>query len=296
MSKDYPIDIEKVIPQSGNSFLAVHYSKPYFAAPLHRHEEYELIYIEEGNGLSLVGDNIRKLKSGDFMLIGSNLPHLWLSSDEHYTKNTTLVSRSTYAQFKTDIFPKNIQHIPEMARIYCLLNESSRGLYFTQCEDSSCVIKSFMKLPGKKGIKRLISLYDILDRLATDIPYEYIASDSYEEDSSANSAHSSIHSIINYINCNYQEQITLNDIAEEANMHPAAICRIFKKSTGKKIFDYICELRINHATKLLVNSDLPIKRIAYDCGYNYISFFNKQFKALKKMSPTEYRAMFKRHI
>lgn len=91
---------EKVEKKLGSSFSVISYSNPYFAAPLHIHPEYELILIEEGTGLSFVGDSIRKLQPGDFMLIGSNLPHLWLSGDEYYNEGNCLVSRSIYTQFK----------------------------------------------------------------------------------------------------------------------------------------------------------------------------------------------------
>ena len=75
---------EKVEKRKGTSFSVVSYTNPYFAAPLHIHPEYELILIEEGKGLSFVGDSIQELSPGDFMLIGKNLPHLWLSADEYY--------------------------------------------------------------------------------------------------------------------------------------------------------------------------------------------------------------------
>lgn len=95
--------IEKVERKHGSSFSVIAYTNPYFAAPLHIHPEYELILIEEGGGLNFVGDSIRKMQVGDFMFIGSNLPHLWLSSDEYYEAGTTLKSRSIYTQFNVDI-------------------------------------------------------------------------------------------------------------------------------------------------------------------------------------------------
>lgn len=288
------INIEKVIPKYGNSFLAVHYSNKYFSAPFHRHTEYELILIEEGNGLSLVGNGIKKLAKDDFILIGSNVPHIWLSDDEYYTDNTDLLSKSTYAQFGTNIFPENMHNIPEMANIYHLLQESHKGLYFKECPELERIKKTFRKLPKKSGFKRLISLYEILNHLSTYCFYEYFVNTKYKDSLyNLQPKNEKYHRVINYLNCNYQEQLSLQDIASKAQMNPAALCRYFKNITGKTLFNYIRNLRIDYATKLLVNSNLPIKKIAYDCGYNYISFFNRQFKALKNLNPTEYRNLYR---
>ena len=99
------ISVEKVIKPVHSSFSAVCYEHTYFEAPLHIHPEYELILIEQGEGYTFVGDMTYKLAAGDFMLIGHDLPHLWLSSHEYYIKGTSLRSASVYSQFKTDIFP-----------------------------------------------------------------------------------------------------------------------------------------------------------------------------------------------
>ena len=291
MNVNVNVDIEKVTPQSGDSFVAVHYQNPYFAAPFHRHDEYELILIREGKGLSLVGNEVRKLAKGDFMLIGANLPHLWLSSDEYYKKDTPLVSRSTYAQFGPSIFPDNMETIPEMSRIRNILSDSKRGLYFHRDKEINEAIIKFLHLPEEKGVQRLVSLYSILDSLSDNSKYEYITSceDYYIPDEHSNST---IQKVITYIDCNYNEQITLDTLANVSEMHPTALCRLFKSITGKRLFDHIIECRIENATKLLINSSIPIKRIAFDCGYNYVSFFNKQFKSIKKMTPAEYRNLY----
>ena len=292
MSVHVKVDIEKVTPQTGDSFVAVHYQNPYFAAPFHRHEEYELILIREGKGLSLVGNEIRKLAKGDFMLIGANLPHLWLSSDEYYEKNSPLVSCSTYAQFGTCIFPDNMETIPEMCRIWNILRESKRGLYFHRHRDVDEAIRTFLRLPEERGVRRIISLYGILDSLSDNSKYEYMTP---SEGAGISDDHSNavIQKVMTYIDCNYNEQIMLETLANISGMHPTALCRLFKSVTGKRLFDHVSECRIENATKLLVNSNIPIKQIAFDCGYNYVSFFNKQFKHLKKMTPVEYRNMYR---
>lgn len=287
------VNTEKVTLSDDSSFIATHYQNSYFAAPLHRHQEYELIFIHEGNGLSLVGDGVRKLEPGDFMLIGANLPHLWLSADEYYEKDTTLVSRSTYAQFGKHLFFRSIQELPEMTDIKKMLRTSSRGILFHRSAETDSIVKIFCELPEKNGMRRLLSLYEILNLLSECDRYELIATSAYSFERLESSTNTNVQKVLDYINYNYNEQLTLSDIADKVQLHPTTLCRLFKETTGVRLFDKICELRIENATKLLVNTNLSVKQIAYDCGYNYVSFFNKQFKSLQKVSPVEYRKQFR---
>ncbi|WP_270712518.1 helix-turn-helix domain-containing protein [Phocaeicola coprophilus] len=91
-----------------------------------------------------------------------------------------------------------------------------------------------------------------------------------------------------FINKNYQNNIALEDIACNVGMNPSALCRYYKKHTGKRMFEYLTELRISYATKLLINKNINISQVAYDCGYNSLSHFNHQFKQVTGYTPSEY--------
>lgn len=284
------ISLEKVVPGKGSSFCAVAYENAYFAAPLHVHPEYELILIEEGQGLSFVGDSIQKLRPGDFMLIGSNLPHLWLSADEYYMPDTPLRCRSVYSQFGTAVFPVQNTLIPELTAIMALLENSRRGILFAN-EECKEVIGWFRALPFQEGFERLVGLYRILNELATCCSYRYLTSEEYEDGNSRYAEDSITKKAMDYVNKYYQNDITLDRIAGHVGMNPSALCRYFKRKTGKKLFDYVTELRVAFAAKLLINSNISISRIAYDCGYNNLSHFNRQFKSVTSTTPTEYRRL-----
>ena len=122
-----------------------------------RNPEYELILIEEGKGLSFVGDSIQDLSPGDFMLIGKNLPHLWLSADEYY-QNSGLVSRSVYTQFDDRIFPASLHDIPELENIYSLLKKSQKGVFFTG-GSIEALKELFRSLVAKEGFEKIEGLY-----------------------------------------------------------------------------------------------------------------------------------------
>lgn len=278
--------IEKVEREKGSSFSVIAYSSAYFTAPLHIHPEYELILIEEGSGLSFVGDSVRRLAPGDFMLIGKNVPHLWLSADEHYYSNTRLMSRSVYTQFGKDIFPGNLHSIPEMDCIYALLKKSERGIYFHGGPIQE-IKDRFRRMVGREGYEKLIGLYDILYALGKNCESKTLTTDKYvnKYDFTSDNIVNKVHI---FINQNYQNDLTLDSIASYVGMNPSALSRYYSKRTGRRIFEYLAELRISYALKLLLNKSINIGQIAYDCGYNSLSHFNHQFKQITGYTPTDY--------
>lgn len=280
------IAIENVIKPTDSSFCAVAYSNAYFAAPLHIHPEYELILIEQGAGLTFVGDTVHKMSCGDFMLLGKNLPHLWLSADEYYERDTKLISSSVYSQFSTSIFPTECEKTPEFMPIYRLLQESQRGLIFTGAMQLN-IQDEFRQLPHYEHFRKLIELYKILYKLSQ-CKYRYLTSEYYKGNEITTEDNAIIKKAYEYINKYYQENITLADIAQYVGMNPSALCRYFKKHTGKTLFEYLSEIRISYAAKLLMNKHINISQIAYDCGYNNLSNFNRQFKAVTGKTPTDY--------
>lgn len=287
-----PISIEKVEKSSYSSFKAVRFEHAYFTAPMHIHPEYELILFEMGTGHAFVGDRVYQLGPGDFLLIGSNLPHLWLSADKYYEPGTQLKSVSVYAQFSPHIFPSQDWNLEEFHPIWRLLEESQNGLAFSGTSLSSIQDK-FRLLPSLIGMERLVTLYGILQDLSN-CPKRYLASRDYIQQQ----VHESdliVQRANYYMNTHYQENITLDEIADYAGMNPSALCRYYKKHTGKKLFEYIAEMRISYATKLLAYRHNQISEVAYDCGYNNISHFNRQFKRIVGQTPSEY-SKFLNHI
>ncbi len=277
---------EKVEKEYNSSFSVVAYANAFFAAPLHIHPEYELILIEEGDGLMFVGDTVSKMSPGDFMLIGQNLPHLWLSAEPYYEKDTTLVSRSVYSQFGLGIFPPDLHAVPELEEVYKLLKRSQRGLIFSgeKLEEQK---KKFRKLVNARGYGKWVGLYDLLYRLSTICEARYMTSNLYEN--ADQERHDRVIRKANeYMNRNYQSNIALKDIAIYSGMNSSALCRHYKKHTGKTVFEYLSELRISYAAKLLMNKNISISQVAYDCGYNSLSHFNHQFKCIVGQTPSDY--------
>lgn len=277
---------EIVNSADNTSFVLTHYVNPYFEAPYHFHPEYELILIEEGEGVSYVGDSERSMGPGDFMLIGPNLPHLWLSDDRYYMPGCKERSHSIYAQFGPCLFPENLSGIPELSNIDALLRASARGLLFTGGNLDS-LAQEFRDAAACHGYRRWCSLMTLLHHLGTNARYCYLTSGDY--DVTANSWEDKIVERINqYIAVNYCQDVTLDELSALVHMNKSSLCRYYKRVTGMRIFDYLAQTRVDFSLKLLRSTSYSITQIALECGYNSPSHFYHQFRAITGYSPSEY--------
>lgn len=280
------ITYEKVTRNKDSSFSVIDYYNPYFAAPLHIHPEYELILIEEGTGTMYVGNFSKPLEKGDLLLIGPNLTHLWLSSECYYQPDTDLLSHSVYCQFSDSILPDAQQQIAEIKPIYHLLQESQKGLLF-QGQGVQEAQDLFRNMIPLDGFEKWLSFCKLLHMLACKVDYTCLNSDEYLRKHAAQND-PCIKNIHQYLMQHYQQDISLAGLADLVHMNPSSLCRFYKTNTGRSIFDYLAEIRISYATKLLQNRHISISQIAYDCGYNSISHFNHQFKKLTGHTPSDY--------
>lgn len=277
---------EIVNSEVNTSFVLTHYVNPYFEAPFHFHPEYELILIEEGDGVSYVGDSVRKMKPGDFMLIGSNLAHLWLSDDRFYMPGCTERCHSIYAQFSPSVLPENLSSIPEFHQIDRLLRESNRGLLFTGPNLAS-LSQEFRDAVDCHGFRRWSSLLALLDSLSVNAECQYLTTSTY--DVTTNTWSDKVIERVNqYIAVNYCQDVTLAELCDLVHMNQSSLCRYYKRHTGRRIFDYLAQTRIEYSLKLLKNTSYSIYQIALECGYNSPSHFYHQFKTITGYSPTEY--------
>lgn len=277
---------KKIIHEVEHSFS--YSSNVQFTMPLHCHNEYELIFITKGHGLEFIGDSVKEYIAGDLILIGANVPHLHLC-DSVTDKSIKEKSCCEILQFPYNIFPKYIEDIQEYSSIYHVLSNSVYGIKFTSRNLIEKVLKAMKTINKQHGINRIISLFNILDLLGKSKEISLISSLKYTVPINYQTKNEPISKIYRYINSNFRKNITLIEIANYVKMSPASICRYFKNKTNKTIFEYLNEIRIEHACKLLMYSNLAISQIAYDVGFNNLSHFNKQFKVITKQTPTMYR-------
>lgn len=258
----------------------------HFSYPLHFHSEYEIIYISESSGTRFLGNNIAKYKAGDILLIGSNLPHFMKSDDIYHSGNCDLRVKGVIIQFEKDFMYYAINHYPHFIKIKKLLQDSIRGIYFSSAQFPK--LKSLItKLPLENGLNQLMIFLEILKEMSETNKHQLISTTDFVNETVYDTAR--IDKIISFLNKNYTRHITLEEIASFAAMNTAAFCRYFKSKTGKSFKNYILDMRIGYACKLLLMEDISITQISNQCGFETISHFNKTFKKNMNYVPSEYR-------
>lgn len=279
---------ETIIPASGSSFTKKNFIFKHFPPDWHYHIEYELVAITEGFGKRFVGSGVSDFAAGDIVLIGSNVPHFHLS-DRTYYENNDLYCCSEVIQFNTNIFPSEFQSMPEFESISRMLAESSRGLLFHNVEVLDRIRTKLANFEQLDGLKRLIELYRILGVLSLTPDFSYLSLAEVEKNKAKDMHNLPVYRAYQYLANNFKEPVTLEQVAEYAGQNPTALCRNFKQSTGRSIFNCLLEIRIDFAYKLLANSDFSIIQVAYESGFRNISHFNHKFKEMSGLSPLEYR-------
>ena len=282
-------EFEKVIPDNESSFKASVFNKKHFTSPWHFHPEFEVVMIEQGDGLCFCGDYTGKFYPGDIGVFGKNLPHFYLSDNRFYKDDCKEGCKSIYIQFREEILPADYKHMPGFKAMHHILKESERGISLSSGGNEK-LIELIRSLPDIKGFEKVMKLYTLLDVLGKSTEYTLLASHNFRNNDFSQDA--VYQKVILYINKHYQREITLEELADIACMNRSALCRRFKKIAGKTIFEFLNEFRIVYACKLIANTDLNISTIAYDCGFNNIAHFNSLFKTHTNHTPKSYRNYF----
>lgn len=255
----------------------------------HYHQEFELSFITEGSGKRIVGDSIEEFHPGDLIFIGPHIPHVWFSEESYRRQHTGRTLESVYMLFNNEILPPGLTVLPEFENVRKAVNLSERGIRITG-DTLNEVSRIMLQLPYMNHIKRLMFFYEIMDLIGQGGSYTFLASDDYVK-SKFDTKNTRINRIHEFLMKNYQDDIDLREVADIVHMATASVCRFFKSATGLTIFEYLNKIKIDFSCQLLLNSDLNIANISYDCGFNNLSHFNKQFKKFMGKTPTQFRRL-----
>jgi len=259
---------------------------PYFTYPWHFHPEFEILYVIEGSGTSFVADSIEEFQAGDLVLIGGDLPHFWRSDEMYFNSKGDLKIEYIVIQFPNDFLKEEIANYPEYSSIGELFERASQGIRFST-EFTRKVSKKIIKLSGNSGFERIILLQELLHSLAKTKDYKLLAGELYYHEKQ-NFTNLRLTKVIQFLNTNYQRNIELKKIADIASLHPAAFCRFFKEKTGKTLSEYVNDMRISYACRLIIEGKLSVSQISFECGFNNLSNFNRTFKKHTGFTPTNY--------
>jgi AraC-like DNA-binding protein len=280
--------LEKIPVTEQGSFTVREFKLPFFDAPLHFHPEYELTLIVAGQGKRIVGDSIVDFGPGDLALLGSNLPHYWHSDKQ--CQSSVLSSQSIVIQFSPQFLGQGFFLIPEMTSVKKLLDKAQQGLTFHENTrgEAACRMQKLLQL---NGAKQLFELFALLDFLACSPGQQQIASSGFSEYADTFDCER-INSVCQYVFNNFTEEVTITHAASLAHLSVPAFCYYFKKRTRRNFSQFVNQIRIGHACKLLIETNRTISEICYASGFRNLSNFNRRFKEIQHKSPQEYRRQF----
>lgn len=276
--------MREITPLTSNDcFTLFSRVKSEFDFPLHSHEEIELNFILNAKGAKrVVGDHITEISEAELVLVGSNLPHAWQT---YKCKSKEI--REITIQFHKDLFDEKFLKRNQLSFIRNMLEKSARGISFSR-QTIDQLTPRLLTLNQKQGFDSVLELMSILHDLSISRHMQMLS------DSSFNNVDSSFHSrrielVVDYMNQNFQKAITLSEVSKLANMTDAAFSRFFKTRTGISFMDSLLEIRLGHASRMLIDTTQSVSEVAYDCGFNNISNFNRLFKKKKGCTPKEFR-------
>lgn len=233
----------------------------------------------------MVGDHFESFTEGDLVLLGGNLPHAWISDPCFLNGSSHGTCESVFVQFRKSIFGTHFFDIPEMYNIRIILQHSERGVKI-EGENYDTIKKDILLLDKQPPIEQMLSLIRIL-YMACDSNFKVLASLDYARQGIFRSE--KMTRVHNYLMQNFKDEVNVNDCAKVAGMTTTSFCRFIKKHTNVTFSVYRNYLRINLAQKLLRKTSLPVKEIAYECGFLSVTYFNQKFKKLTGTTPLEYR-------
>lgn len=260
---------------------------PHFTFPWHYHSEYEIDYIVKSHGTRYVGDNVGDFSEGNLVLIGSNVPHLWKNAPEFYSDDPSYCVNAIVIQFPGDFVQGLRNTYPEFMNIHELLVRAERGICFMG-SDAELLGRKLIDLLKLNGIERLLAFIKILEQMAMAKDYRLLASEAYKT-TVASGSDQRLSKILNYIQLNYQNELSVDALAHKFGMNTTAFCRYFKENTSKPMVQYINEMRVGYACKLLMDKMMSVSQICFESGFNNIANFNRIFKRINGCSPSEYR-------
>jgi len=280
---------QKIEANINHSFYVEHMKFGYFPNPLQFHPDIEILYVVRGTGTRFVGDSIERFGPGDIVIIGENIPHLWYSDEKYFKGNDNPISEVIFILFKKEIFGELFWDMPESKSIHKLIQLFQRGIRLTG-NTAREVSKMMMSICEVKGFRRIILLLSILELIENNKEFHILANPVLNN--SINQADSErLNRVYEYVISNHDRKISLKEAAALASLSVPAFCRYFKKRTNKTFIQFLNEIRISFACRLLVEEDLPVSKTGYVCGYDNVSFFIKQFKKVTGYTPLDYRSI-----
>lgn len=280
----------KVSTNSLHSFSARQDNVPYINNRWHYHTEVELIHFKRGNGTQFIGDSIKRFRSGDVVLIGASLPHYWRFDDVYFDDQIETAADVRVIHFRENFWGEAFLNLPENKIIKNTLEKAKRGIQIGGSLRLE-IEEILAQILHTEGAKRIILLMEALHRIGNCSHTQLLSSIGFKHNFEE-TENDRIHAIYEFSLANFKRKILTEEVAEIAHVSVNYFCRYFKSRTRKTYSQFINEIRIGHACKLLIENKINVKQICYESGFYNFASFHKYFKSITGKSPLHYQKEF----
>ena len=281
--------LRKINPSTDYSFVARVDKLPYLYEKWHFHPEIELTHIVQSSGTRFVGDSIEEFEAGELILLGSNLPHVWKNDTGYFLPESPMRVESQVVQFLPDCFGIDFLGLKEMEGIRRLFEKAKRGIRIEGKAKEKVLKLMTQLLESTSGIQRIGLFLNIFEIIADSEEIVLLSSEGFLDSYHRFDA-DTINRVYEFTLSQFNRRILIGEAAAIANMSVANFCRFFKNHTQKTYVQFLTEVRIGYACRMLIENKKSIQQIASDCGFHNLSNFNRAFRLLKNRKPTAYRA------
>jgi AraC-like DNA-binding protein len=282
--------IREITPLDQNDcFTIISRKKEAFDFPIHSHEEMELNLILHGEGAQrIIGDHVDIIGDVELVLISSNLPHGWFT---HQCQSRDI--REVTIQFQKDLFPESFLRKSQLLHIKKLLECARRGVLFPRkCIEH--IAPRITALDKKNGFDSILELFSILHMLSTCRDFRMLSDGSFTKETYTYNSRR-LERVFGYMNSHFKKDITLSEVSGIANMPESSFSRFIKVRTGQTFTESLTEIRLGHVSRMLIASTHSVAEIAFYCGFNNLSNFNRVFREKKGCTPSAFRRNYTGH-
>ncbi|MGN6180702.1 MAG: AraC family transcriptional regulator [Mucilaginibacter sp.] len=284
----------KVSTKPAQSFSVRRDLIPQFNNLWHYHSEVELIHIKKGEGTQFIGDSITQFAAGDVVLIGAQLPHHWRFDEAYFKEDSDKTADIRVAHFSENFWGDQFLQLPENKLLKDVFEKARRGIKING--KAKVVVADILeKMLSCTGSERIILLMEALNAIASCNNVTLLSSIGFGNNSGLTD-NERIKAIYEYSMANFRNKIHLEEIAAIAYVSPNSFCRYFKSHTQKTYSQFLIELKVGHACKLLIENKVVIKQLCYESGFNNFASFHKFFKQITGKSPLTYQREFTQSV
>lgn len=272
------------------SFVVQIDNEKYFYDTLHQHPEVQLTLIIESTGTLILGDYIGSFKPGDIFVIGANVPHVFRNDKAYYDGEAKSKAHAISLFFDEETFGSRFFTLPETKEVLAFLDRSLKGLKVTGTKRTELEHR-ILSIQYEKGLNRMIRFLELLKLLCSPEDVTFLMAEILEGSVKETEA-KRLNSIFQFTMKEYGREISLDEVASLANMVPSAFCRYFKKRTRKTYIQFLTEIRIKEACKILTQGNTPVSEACYQVGFSNLSNFNRKFKFVTGFTPRDYKKQY----